>query len=131
VHIYESDLTVDAVRERAPKGFVVGVSVGTPEEALKAEKAGADYVIFGPMYASYVEEMGAAYQLDDPKDLKSKPGIQLVAIGGIKLHNAADTIKAGADGVAVKSGALHQRDIGEAVELLAKSIANTKKGIGP
>ncbi len=130
VHIYESDLTVAAVRERAPEGFMVGVSAGTPEEALEAEKAGADYVIFGPMFSSYVEEMGPAYQLDDLKDLKSKLGIQLVAIGGIKLHNAADTIKAGADGVAVKSGALHQRDIGEAVDLLAKSIARTKKEMG-
>lgn len=128
VHIYESKIAVDEARKQAPKGFIIGVSVGNIAEGLKAESEGADYVIFGPMYPSNVEDLGPLHGLDDFKHFKNAMSIPVIAIGGIKLFNVADIIKAGADGVAVKSGALHQRDIGDAVKLLARSIGAAKGG---
>jgi len=129
VHIYQADISVSETKSKAPSGFLVGVSVKDAKEASKAESEGADYVIWGPLFPSYLEDLGVLKELDELRSLKKSIGIPVVAIGGIKLHNVAETLAAGADGVAVKSGALHQRDIGEAVDLLSKAIARHRKAI--
>lgn len=129
VHIYQSEIGVTDARKKSPQGFLVGVSVGDKEEAIKAQSEGADYLIWGPLFQSYLEDLGELKGLDDLRDLKSAVRIPVIAIGGIKLFNVAETLAAGADGVAVKTGALHQRDIGEAVDLLAKAIARQRKGV--
>ncbi len=127
LHIYESGVSVKEAKAKGPDGFIVGVSVKDADAASKAEADGADYVIWGPLFPSYLEDLGELQELDDLKMLKESVTIPVVAIGGIKLFNVAETLKAGADGVAVKTGALHQRDIGEAVDLLAKVVARTKE----
>lgn len=127
LHIYESDTTVKDAKAKAPDGFIVGVSVRDADGASKAEAEGADYVIWGPLFPSYLEDLGELQGLDDLKALKESVSIPVVAIGGIKLFNVEETLKAGADGVAVKTGALHQRDIGEAVDLLVKVIKRTRQ----
>lgn len=127
VHIYKSKILVKDAREQSPAGFIIGMSVSNVSEGLEAQSQGADYVIFGPLYQSQIEDLGPVYGLEDFQKFKKAMSIPVVAIGGIKLFNAGDVIKAGADGVAVKSGALHQRDIGDAVKLLVRSIANAKK----
>lgn len=127
VHIYQADISVTEARSKAPAGFLIGVSVKDADEAIKAESDGADYVIWGPLFQSYLEDLGELKGLDDLKALKGAVNIPVIAIGGIKLFNVTETLEAGADGVAVKTGALHQRDIGEAVGLLAKTIARQRK----
>lgn len=129
LHIYKADISVSEAKSKGPKGFVVGVSVNNEKEAAKAESDGADYVIWGPLFSSYIEDLGELKGMDELKSLKEAVGIPVIAIGGIKLFNVAETLAAGADGVAVKTGALHQRDIGEAVALLSKAIARHRKGI--
>lgn len=126
LHIYESSMSVADAKEKAPEGFIIGVSVRDVSEALKAQEEGADYVIWGPLFPSYMEELGDLKELDDLRELRKAVSIPIVAIGGIKLFNVVETLEAGADGVAVKTGALHQRDIGEAVDLLAKAVAKSK-----
>ncbi len=127
LHIYESDISVKEAKSKGPDGFIVGVSVRDADAASKAEADGADYVIWGPLFPSYLEDLGELQGLDDLRALKDSISIPVVAIGGIKLFNVAETLKAGADGVAVKTGALHQRDIGEAVDLMVKVITRTRE----
>ncbi len=127
LHIYESDLDVSEVRSKCPDGFVIGVSVSDLDSAVEAEDKGADYIIWGPLFPSYLEDLGELKELEELRSLREAVSIPIVAIGGIKLFNVSETLAAGADGVAVKTGALHQRDIGEAVDLLAKAVSSQKR----
>jgi thiamine-phosphate pyrophosphorylase len=106
VHLGEHSLPVEETRrllsERFPKdNFCLGVSAHSLERARQAEEAGADYVIFGPIYAtpskaSFGEPQGVARLRELCRQLK----IPVLAIGGIKLENAAECFRAGALGIA-------------------------------
>ncbi len=50
VHLGQGDMRCDTARQLAPAGFIIGVSVGTVEEAVDAERSGADYVALSPTF---------------------------------------------------------------------------------
>ena len=50
VHLGQDDLCADVARQLTPPGFIIGVSVGTLEEAVRAERDGADYVALSPVF---------------------------------------------------------------------------------
>ncbi len=129
VHLGQTDLPVREARELAPLGFIIGVSVADAEEALEAERMGADYVGLGPIYTTgSKDDAGPACGLEALKKVKTAVGIPVVAIGGITKGNAAETLRNGADGLAVISAVLAHPDIGEAVREMAAVIAAAKAG---
>lgn len=87
---------------RAREGkFLLGASVHSAGAAERAEKAGADYVIYGPVYATpskavYGEPQGLARL----GDVGRRVSIPVIAIGGITLENAGACYESGAGGVA-------------------------------
>ena len=84
-----------------PEGFLVGRSCHSAEEALEAERAGADYVYFGPVYATPSKaRFGPPQGLEALAAVCCRVRIPVVAIGGITLENAAACLAAGAAGVA-------------------------------
>ncbi len=100
VHVGVDDLPVAAVRRVVPDGFIVGVSVGSDAEAAAAQ--GADYVGIGPVYGSASKlDAGVAIGVDGFSRLAAALHLPAVAIGGITVPTASDTIAAGAAGVAV------------------------------
>ena len=104
VHLGQDDLPAAAARKLLGNTRIIGVSVSSPEEAVRAEKDGADYIGFGHVYPT-VSKLKEHPPLG-PEDLqKTVQSISLpvVAIGGISIENAPILISRGASGVAVIS----------------------------
>jgi thiamine-phosphate pyrophosphorylase len=110
VHLGENSLPVkevkrmiDAVmpRSNAKNGFLAGVSCHSLEAAQSAVAAGADYLFFGPVFATPSKAaFGAPQGLDLLAKVCRAVTIPVLAIGGITLENAAACFAAGATGIA-------------------------------
>jgi len=104
VHLGQEDLPLPYARKILGRNRLIGISVNTPEEAIAAEKKGADYVGAGPVFhTSSKADLQPLLGLEGLKKIRAKVKIPILAIGGIKAGNAAKVISAGADGVAVIS----------------------------
>lgn len=94
VHLPGNGLPIDRVR---PFVRVLGCSTHTLEETLHAERCGADFVIFGPIF----ETPGKTpVGLDALGRVTAATRIPVLAIGGITLENTPDVLKTGAAGIA-------------------------------
>jgi thiamine-phosphate pyrophosphorylase len=123
VHLGQEDLPVDQARRILGPDRVIGVSVNTPEEALRAEREGADYVGAAPAYITVTKEI--ALSVLGPEGIgriKRAVRIPVVAIGGIGAANASALAAAGADGIAVISAILGAPDAKRAAEDLIKAF---------
>jgi thiamine-phosphate pyrophosphorylase len=110
VHLGEESLPVQEakrlVQSRFPTGsadgdFLLGVSCHSLEAAQAAESSGADYVFFGPVFATPSKAASGAPQgLDRLVQVCRVVAIPVIAIGGITLENAASCLNSGAAGLA-------------------------------
>jgi thiamine-phosphate pyrophosphorylase len=123
LHIGQSDLPLRAARKIAGSKLFIGVSAGTVEDALAAEKEGADYLGAGAVFPTgSKDDAGDAIGLEGLARICAAVNIPVVGIGGIGLANAADVMKTGAAGIAVISAILAQKDIKAASETLRAQI---------
>ncbi|MDR2740380.1 MAG: thiamine phosphate synthase [Treponema sp.] len=123
LHIGQSDLPLPAARQLAGKNMFIGVSASTVEEALEAERNGADYLGVGAVYPTRSKaDAGEAVGLDRLAAICAVVKIPVVGIGGVNGDNAGAVIKAGAVGIAAISGILSQSDIKEAARELRTII---------
>jgi len=128
VHLGQGDLRCDTVRQIVPAGFVIGVSVGSVEEAVDAEQGGADYVALSPVFSTgSKEDAGPGHGLEMLRAICDSVRIPVIAIGGIGPDNADSVIDAGAGGVAVISAVVSQPDITAAARHLADVVAARKQ----
>lgn len=102
VHLTTRSLKASVVRRTFGEDFLIGVSTHTLSEAREARDGGADFAVFGPVFetpskSSYGTPVGLEALREAAEALKPFP---LIALGGIKLENAAAVIRAGARGVA-------------------------------
>ena len=106
VHLGEASLPATAVERwrragRAPAGFLIGASSHSLAAAKEAEGAGADYIFFGPIFATPSKAVyGPPQGLERLAAVCRSVRIPVLAIGGIHLENAALCIAAGASGFA-------------------------------
>jgi thiamine-phosphate pyrophosphorylase len=102
VHLTTQSLPVAVVRKICGAEFLIGVSTHSFEEARTAQDAGADFVVFGPVFETESKRAyGAPQGLDKLREVTSALGeFQVVAIGGITLENFGECFEAGARGVA-------------------------------
>jgi len=90
----------------------IGISTHDLGQAKAAEAGGADYIGYGPIYATTTKEKAESPRgLEGLREVSGAIEIPVVAIGGIKLENIRDVLGAGADAVAVASGILCADDI--------------------
>lgn len=112
VHVGEDDLSVEKARELLGPEKLIGYSSHSLEEALEAERRGADYVALGAIYPTATKGPDHPVQglakLQEVVRALSKP---LVAIGGIKRGNLAAVIEAGAPMVAMISALVSAPDV--------------------
>lgn len=126
VHIGQSDDNLAHAREVLGPNKIIGVSVGTIEEAIKAEKGGADYLGIGTIFFTATkDDINVPLELDGLSEIVRSIEIPNVAIGGIHLDNVEDVMRTGTDGVAIISEILGREDIRKASENLLTKI---KKG---
>jgi thiamine-phosphate pyrophosphorylase len=114
VHLGPDDLAAALARRVVPEGFVIGASVGLPEEIAGGE--GADYWGIGPLHVTATKPgAGAALGLDGAMRLLAQANDRpCVAIGGVQPDDVASLLEAGFCGVAVVSGILNAEDVGDA-----------------
>jgi len=111
VHLGQEDLPVQEARRIVGEGRIIGISVNTLEEALEAERSGADYIGLGPVFPTSTKDTPlAVVGLKGVARLKRALTIPVVAIGGITVSRAGGLARAGADGMAVVSAVLGAAD---------------------
>ena len=120
VHVGQSDLPASVVREIMGLRKILGVSVDTVEEAILAEKDGADYLGVGPVFEARGTKADAGEPLGIDRIARIRSGCRLpiVAIGGIDAENARMVREAGADAAAVISAIAGADDIAAAARRL-------------
>jgi thiamine-phosphate pyrophosphorylase len=111
VHVGQDDLSVEQAQAIIGQDHWVGVSTHNPQQFQQAVATSADYVAIGPIFATTSkanpDPVVGTDMIRRLRPLTAKP---IVAIGGIRLENAAEVIEAGADSVAVISDILAAAD---------------------
>jgi thiamine-phosphate pyrophosphorylase len=111
VHLPGASLSVDVARRLVGPARLVGVSTHSPPEAEAAGRAGADYVVFGPVYDTPSKRpYGAPPGLPALGEACRSARVPVLAIGGITPARVAEVRRAGAAGVAVIRGLLDTED---------------------
>ncbi|MBI1967702.1 MAG: thiamine phosphate synthase [Gemmatimonadetes bacterium] len=103
-HLGQDDPPLDALRPHVPPGFILGVSVGSPEEAERVRDWPADYWSIGPCFpTANKRDAGDALGPEGFAKLArlAPGGMPVIGIGGITAENAGSIVRAGAVGVAV------------------------------
>lgn len=120
VHVGQSDIRGRDIRSLIGPERILGISAGTVEEAIAAEKAGADYIGVGAVFGTSTKKNARNLTVEKLKEISSAVSIPVVAIGGINGKNLMDLCGSGVDGVAVVSAIFAAEDPGKATaELLA------------
>lgn len=124
VHLGQNSIPADAVKKAVHASrFLVGVSTHNLDEALTAEKEGADFITFGPIYPTPSKlKYGEPVGIESLKKIAERVVIPIFGIGGIKPDNAKEVVNAGAYGVAMISGILGESDIKSAAKMYLKIL---------
>jgi thiamine-phosphate pyrophosphorylase len=123
VHLGQSDLPCAQARRLAPEGFLIGVSAHTPDQARQAAADGADYLGVGAVFPTGSKSDAAPCGLEGLRSVRAAVELPLVAIGGITLEGIPPVLHAGADGVAVISAVVGQKDPQDAARRFQKALS--------
>jgi thiamine-phosphate diphosphorylase len=116
VHLGQDDLPLWVARRLLPDK-VIGISTHDLEQARQAEREGADYIGFGPVFGTKTKDTGySSRDLAMLEEIRRNVSIPIVAIGGITETNASEVWRAGADSVAIISDILSAPHISEKVK---------------
>lgn len=119
VHLGQDDFPVPLARKLLGAEAIIGGSASNLEEARKCLLEGADYVGFGPVYATTSkEDAGPASGLGLLKQIVETIPLPVIAIGGITRDNLPPVMRAGVHGIAVISAVCCQEDPKEAAKCL-------------
>ncbi|MDP2754005.1 MAG: thiamine phosphate synthase [Nitrospirota bacterium] len=117
VHLGQNSIPVHAVRKISGNKLLIGVSTHSIDEAIEAEKDGADFITLGPIYRTLSKlKYGKPIGINILKEVRAVVSIPIFAIGGIKLDKVEEITEAGADGVALISAILTAKNIKETTE---------------
>jgi thiamine-phosphate pyrophosphorylase len=111
VHIGQEDDSIEVVRQKAGRQLLVGKSTHSPEQALAAQREGADYIGFGPIFATPTKPDYAPIGLSDIKRVHTEVGLPIFCIGGLNIDNLQSVIDAGAKRVVMVSALLKAHSI--------------------
>lgn len=124
VHVGQDDMEASNVRELIGKDKILGVSVQTLEQAIEAEKKGADYLGVGAVFPTNSKDDAAEVSLETLKIICQNVNIPVVAIGGINLNNINQLKNTGIAGVALISAIFANKDIESATKELKSILTN-------
>ncbi|MCI2061828.1 MAG: thiamine phosphate synthase [Eubacteriaceae bacterium] len=111
IHVGQEDMEAGNVRKLIGDDMVLGVSAQTVEQALLAEKRGADYLGVGAMFATATKGDAVAVSFDTLREICEAVSIPVVAIGGIDETNIMKLAGTHCDGVSIISAIFGQKDI--------------------
>jgi thiamine-phosphate pyrophosphorylase len=113
VHLGQDDLPIAEARKVVGQECAVGKSTHSIDQAIRAFHEGADYIGFGPIFATPTKPDYPPIGLDDIAKVHESVRIPIFCIGGIKLDNLAKVMEAGAHRVVIVSGLLQASDPAE------------------
>ena len=111
VHVGQEDMEAGKVREKLGPDKIIGVSARTVEEALEAQRQGADYLGVGAVFPTGSKADAVEVDHQVLKEICSAVEIPVIAIGGIGRDNVAQLKGSGICGIAVISAIFAQNDI--------------------
>ena len=106
VHLGQEDMPIREARKLLGENKIIGISTHSLKQAVDAQRAGADYIGFGPIFKTRTKDAGSPKGIGSLIEIKKHIKIPVVAIGGITIDNVSEVFKSGADAVAVASGIL-------------------------
>lgn len=127
VHVGQSDMAAEDVRARIGEGKILGVSAQTVEQAVAAEKCGADYLGVGAVFPTGSKDDAEDVSYDTLRDICNAVSIPVIAIGGITAANAAKLSGSGICGVAVISAIYCADDIAKAARTMRAAVEEAVK----
>lgn len=128
VHLGQQDMPVKYARQIMGSHKIIGISATTLAEALEAQKAGADYLGVGPIFATQSKPDAAALGLEGLKQIREAVNLPLVAVGGINRANADTILEHGADCISVISAITAADNVYQATRELLNIISQAKGG---
>jgi thiamine-phosphate pyrophosphorylase len=113
VHVGQDDDSIDVARKKTGRHVLVGKSTHNFEQALATQREGADYIGFGPIFATPTKPDYQPIGLKQIESVHRNVALPIFCIGGIKIDNLEQVIAAGARRVAIVSGLLKAPNIAE------------------
>lgn len=123
VHLGIDDIPIPEARKLLGKGKIIGGTAHSQNEALRAEKFGADYIGYGHIYKTYSKD-----KPEKPKGISELRNIlqviktPVLAIGGINPENSRDVVSTGCHGIAVIGSVVRSGNPEKVVKLFRKII---------
>lgn len=111
VHVGQSDMEASEARKRLGEGKLIGVTVRTVEQALRAEASGADYLGAGAVFSTGTKKDAVVMERKTLRAICGAVDIPVIAIGGINASNMLELQGNGLSGVAVVSALFARQDI--------------------
>jgi thiamine-phosphate pyrophosphorylase len=111
VHVGQDDDSIQLARQKAAREILVGKSTHSVEQARAAQGEGADYIGFGPIFATPTKPDYMPIGLEDIRRVHSEVKVPIFCIGGINIDNLQSVIDAGAKRVVMVSALLNAHSI--------------------
>ena len=111
VHVGQSDMEAGDVRKRLGPDKIIGVSVQNVDQALLAQRMGADYLGVGAVFHTDSKADAADVSLETLRAICMAAEIPVIAIGGIGRDNVMKLAGSGICGIAVISALFAQTDL--------------------
>jgi len=111
VHLGQDDMSVAEARRIVGPGRIIGVSTHTIDQAVQADKEGADYIAIGPVFST--ESKGVSIKaigLDILREVAASVSTPVVAIGGITKDNVEHVLATGVRRIAAMNGIIGSDD---------------------
>ena len=125
VHVGQSDMHFDILKDILPKGKIIGISAEKEEDVLETEFWNISYLAVSPLHATLSKtDIEEPWGLDGLKWVRNNSNHPLVVIGGLNKDNSQAAIQFGADGIAVISAICSAKSPLLAAQELLYSIQN-------
>jgi len=126
LHLGQKDMTISDARKISGTSLIIGISAESVDDAIRAEKEGADYIGISPVFATPTKsDTAPPLGLEGIKTIRKMIASPIVGIGGINRQNALSVITAGADGIAVVSAIVGAKDPKDAAFELKSIVRRT------
>lgn len=128
VHLGQNDMHLSDARRLVGERIVIGISAESVADAIRAEAEGADYIGVSPVFTTPTKmDTAPPLGLEGLREIRRAVSLPLVAIGSIRHDNAAEVLRAGADGLAVVSAIVSAPCPRTAAAALRQQIAFTRE----
>ena len=127
VHLGQTDMPLVTARSIVGADMIIGISAECLQDAVEAEKMGADYLGVSPIFDTPTKtDTAPSLGLEGLRRIRSAVKLPLVGIGGLNLTNAAEVVANGAEGVAVVSAIVSAENCETAARQLRDVIDRAK-----